>query len=166
MKTITVELPEAGSLSDHHADSERVWYFGQNGEFTLDSYDNSLHDTEGNCWGADELRSMALAALAAADAKEPTDSVQLCTHCGRTLRCCFGSPCGPALKRQGLDIRPDQTPSYRLGGKMTKPKPDHTFKRGIHLRKHRDVCWLCLRPRSEHEPRAGSHHLTGGQDET
>lgn len=102
MKQITVDLPEPGPLSDHHADSEKVWYFGQSGEFTLDGYDNSLHDTEGNVWGADELRSMALAALAAADAKEPTDSVQLCPECGRTLGACLDSPCGPARKRQGL----------------------------------------------------------------
>lgn len=102
MKTITVELPAPGPLSDHHADTERVWYFGQSGEFTLDSYDNSLHDTEGNCWGAGELRAMALAALAAADAHDPTDSVQLCTHCGRTLGTCLDSPCAPARTRQGL----------------------------------------------------------------
>lgn len=68
MKTITVELPDPGPLSDHHADSEKVWYFGQYGEFTLDSYDNSLHDHEGNAWGPDSLREMARAALAAADA--------------------------------------------------------------------------------------------------
>jgi len=77
MKRITVELPEPGALSDHHADTERVWYFGQYGEFTLDTYDNSLHDTEGNAWGADSLREMALAALAAADALDPAESVQV-----------------------------------------------------------------------------------------
>jgi hypothetical protein len=102
MKAITVELPDAGPLSGHHADSERVWYFGQNGEFTLDSYNNSLHDTEGNAWGAGELRAMALAALAAADAMDPTDSVQLCEECGRTLGDCLDAPCGPAKRRQGL----------------------------------------------------------------
>lgn len=102
LKTITVDLPDAGPLSDHHADSDRVWYFGQSGEFTWDRYNNSLHDTEGNAWGAGELRSMALAALAAADAMDPTDSVQLCDHCGRTLGACVDAPCGPAKRRQGL----------------------------------------------------------------
>lgn len=65
-----IELPEPGPLSDHHGDSETVWYFGQYGEFTFDSYDNSLHDTEGNAWGGEELREMALAGLAAARAAE------------------------------------------------------------------------------------------------
>ena len=67
---VVVELPKPGPLSAHHADSERVWHFGQTGEFTLDSYDNSLHDTYGNSWGADELREMAAAALAAAEARD------------------------------------------------------------------------------------------------
>lgn len=74
MKQITIDLPEPGRLSDHHAATETVWYFGQYGEFTLDRYDNSLHDQEGNVWSASELREMARAALAAADAKDALSS--------------------------------------------------------------------------------------------
>lgn len=64
---ITVELPEPGELTEDHAPTETVWYFCQHGEFSHDSYNDSLHDGHGNVWGADELREMAAAALAAAE---------------------------------------------------------------------------------------------------
>lgn len=67
MKQITVDLPDPGKLSIFHARSETVWYHNYSGEFTFDSYNHSLHDERGNVWSADELRAMALAALAAAE---------------------------------------------------------------------------------------------------
>lgn len=79
MKQMVVTLPEPGQLSAHHYRSETVWRFCQSGEFTFDSYNNSLHDTEGNVWGSDELREMALAALAAADYAD-SQRGESCTH--------------------------------------------------------------------------------------
>lgn len=76
MKEITVQLPDPGPLSDHHADDEVVFYHGQYGEFVVDNkvMDPALpfpvNDEDGNAWSVQALREMALAALACADYAE------------------------------------------------------------------------------------------------
>ncbi|MBX9918369.1 MAG: hypothetical protein K2Y33_00840 [Mycolicibacterium frederiksbergense] len=73
-KQITVALPDPGLPSERHEDDQIVWYHGQYGEFVIDNRDmNPLEpfpvcDEEGNAWSSVQLREMAAAALAAAEA--------------------------------------------------------------------------------------------------
>lgn len=61
-----VKLPEPGQLSDHHADSDTVWYVGQWGEIVLTA-EGDIYDSEGNDLGVNALREQAAATLAAID---------------------------------------------------------------------------------------------------
>ena len=76
MKEITVQLPDPGPLSDHHADDQVVFYHGQYGEFVVDTkvmappLPKPVGDEEGFSWTIQGLREMGLAALACADYAE------------------------------------------------------------------------------------------------
>lgn len=71
---ITVALPDPGLPSERHEDDQIVWYYGQFGEFIIDNRDMNppepfpVCDAEGNAWSPQQLREMAAAALAAAEA--------------------------------------------------------------------------------------------------
>lgn len=73
-KQITVALPDPGLPSERHEDDQIVWYHGQYGEFVIDNRDMKppepfpVCDEEGNAWSSAQLREMAAAALAAAEA--------------------------------------------------------------------------------------------------
>lgn len=73
-KRITVELPDPGLPSDRHEDDQIVWYHSPYGEFVIDNRDMNppepfpICDAEGNAWSSAQLREMAGAALAAAEA--------------------------------------------------------------------------------------------------
>lgn len=76
MKEITVELPDPGQRSDHHEDDEIVWYHGKYGEFIVDNkvmtppLPRPITDENGDAYTVKDLRDMAYAALACADAAE------------------------------------------------------------------------------------------------
>lgn len=73
-KSVTVELPDPGLPSERHEDDQIVWYYGPYGEFVIDNRDMNppepfpICDAEGNAWSSAQLREMAGAALAAAEA--------------------------------------------------------------------------------------------------
>lgn len=76
MKTITVQLPDPGPVSSHHEADQVVWHHGQYGEFVLDKVMMKpplplpIADDDGNAYSIKDLREMAYAALAAAEAAE------------------------------------------------------------------------------------------------
>lgn len=73
-KSVTVELPDPGLPSHRHEDGQIVWYYEPYGELVIDNRDMNppepfpICDADGNAWSTAQLREMAAAALAVAEA--------------------------------------------------------------------------------------------------